>query len=269
MLSPTNYGQSIRKCIIAFGTLFNNIELYRRDESGNIIKKFKVPLKYCSKDKLIQRNISRPDLENDGDLQYSIPRMGFLINNISYDNSRKLNIIQKINSTNKNDGTSDIYFSPMPCSISLELNILTKTNDEALEILEKILPYFQPSFYVTIDVSDGFDERRDLVFTLKSVNFRDEFEGGFENTRLILYSLQFEAKTFILSNSADNSALIKKVITNIYTGISSTSNKKTLNISIKATKDYNGDSAIDSLDDDLVSKEDDYDVISVWDENYE
>lgn len=268
MFDSTIYNQSIRKCIVAFGTLLNNIELNRYDESGNIIKKFKVPLKYASKDKLIQRVRTRPDLVEDGDLQYSLPRMSFVMTNVSYDSSRKLNVIQKIAAKKLTDAGNDVYFSPMPCTINFELNILTKTNDEALEIIEKILPLFQPTFFVTVNIAEENEELRDLAFTLVNVNFNDEFEGGFENTRYVLYTLNFKAKTFIMSTTSNQSSIIKKAIANIYTNltINTSSGGRKVISTPKALQDYNEDGVIDALDDSLIVPGDNYDTVTIWED---
>lgn len=266
MFDNNIYNQSIRKCIVAFGTLLNNIELNRYDEEGNIIKKFKVPLKYASKDKLIQRAKSRPDLVEDGDLQYSLPRMSFVMTNISYDSSRKLNVIQKIAANKLTTAGNDVYFAPMPCIVNFELNVLTKTNDEALEIIEKIVPIFQPSFFVTVNIAEDNEELRDLAFTLNSVNFNDSFESGFENTRFVLYTLSFKAKTYIMSTPSNESSIIKKAIANIYTNltINSSSGGRRFIATPKALQDYNEDGVIDELDDPLIIPGDDFGTVTIW-----
>lgn len=266
MFNVTNYNQSIRKCIVAFGTLFNNIELNRYDENGDVVSKFKVPLKYGSKDKLIQRAKARPDLLEDNKSQYVVPRMSFVMANIQYDNSRKLNLTQKITANSLKDAGSDTYFSPAPYRLTFELSILTKTNDEALEIIEKIVPLFQPTFFVTINVAEGYEERRDIAFTLNNVGYADEFEGSFENSRLILYTLTFDAKTYIMSPPSNTTSIIKKVIVDIFAGIDAGESTTTrrLTVTPKAVQDYNLDGNIDEADNALIVPGDDFETIEIW-----
>lgn len=266
MFQPSLYNRSIKKCIIALGTLFNNIELTKYDENGNPTKKFKVPLKYSSKDKLIQRVLSNPDLMENNDPMLVLPRMAFNIINISYDNSRKLNIIQRI-AGDKLDGIGqDVYFSPAPYNIGFELNILSKNNDEALEIVEQILPLFQPCFFVTIQIAENYNERRDLSISLTSVNFQDNFESGFDNVRTVLYTLNFEVKTFLMNRSDEKSSLIKSAIVDIFAGINASEStaRRRYTAEAKSLQDYNEDGVIDDLDDDLIPLGDDYKTIEIW-----
>lgn len=266
MFGTTVYNKSIRKCIVSFATIFNNIELNRYDENGDIISKFKVPLKYGSKDKLIQRAKARPDLLEDDKVQYTVPRMSFVMTNIQYDNSRKLNLTQKITSNSLKEAGKDTYFSPAPYRITFELSILTKTNDEALEIIEKIVPIFQPTFFITINLAEEYEERRDIAFTLNNIGYADEFEGSFDNSRLILYTLTFEAKTYIMSPPSNATSIIKKAIVNIYAGLDNTSGGRKLTSTPKALQDYNSDNVIDELDDPLIIPGDDFETIEIWED---
>ena len=143
MLGQQFYHETIRKVVVAFGTMFNNIQLVRKDNSGNIIQTMKVPLAYGPRDKYLTR------LDDDADLTKSVavtlPRIGFEINNLTYDPTRKLNRVQKFKKVkgDKNDQL-DTQYMPVPYNLEFTLYIMAKQSEDALQVVEQILPYFQP-----------------------------------------------------------------------------------------------------------------------------
>ena len=145
-----------------------------------------------------------------------MPRISFEMNSLKYDPSRKTGITQTFKSTGSDDKTRKVYM-PIPYNIGFELNIMTKFNDEVLQIVEQILPFFQPSFTVTVDMTDVIDEKKDVPIVLDSVSFRDDYEGDFSSRRLILYTLQFTAKTYLFGPISDSTdSLIRKVQVDLY-----------------------------------------------------
>ena len=147
----------------------------------------------------------------------TLPRISFEMNSLKYDPSRKTGITQTFKSVGSDDKTRKVYM-PIPYNIGFELNIMTKFNDEVLQIVEQILPFFQPSFTVTVDMTDVIDEKKDVPIVLDSVSFRDDYEGDFSSRRLILYTLQFTAKTYLFGPISDSTdSLIRKVQVDMYT----------------------------------------------------
>ena len=136
--------------------------------------------------------------------------MSFEMNSVSYDSSRKTGVTQTFKAS---DGTNiKKVFMPVPYNIGFELNILTKLNDDALQIIEQILPYFQPSFNLTVDLVKSIGEKRDIPIVLDSINFQDDYEGDFSTRRALIYTLGFTAKTYLFGPVAESSeGLIKKV----------------------------------------------------------
>ena len=173
------YHQIFRKTVIAFGTLFNGIEINR---DGNEI--IKVPLAYGPTQKFLARLEQQPDLNKP--IQISLPRMSFEFTGVSYDNSRKLATTQAYAVAPRND-KKDIkkMFFPVPYNMAFELNVMTLLNDDALQIVEQILPYFQPNFNLTIDLIESIGEKRDIPITLESVSFQDNYEGDFSERRYL------------------------------------------------------------------------------------
>ena len=214
------YHKQIRNTVIAFGTIFNNINIKRLDSSGNPLQNIKVPLSYSPKEKFLARLDQQQDLTgNDSSVAITLPRMAFDIVGYSYDSSRKLNKNQRIGKVTTNADTSKLntQYSPVPYNVSFELNIFTATSDDGLQIIEQILPYFQPDYTVTmIQDSTYMDTKRDIPFVLESVNYDDSYTGTLTSLRRITYSLSFTAKIY-LYGPISTTAIIKKVSADLYT----------------------------------------------------
>ncbi len=208
MLGTYYYHEIIRKTIVSFGTLFNAISIRHDDKSGNTYSELKVPLAYGPSQKFLARLEQQADLNKP--VGITLPRMSFEMNNVSYDSSRKSGVTQTFKAS---DGTNiKKVFMPVPYNIGFELNILAKLNDDALQIIEQILPYFQPSFNLTVDLVKSIGEKRDIPIVLDSINFQDDYEGDFSTRRALIYTLGFTAKTYLFGPVAEStSGLIKKV----------------------------------------------------------
>ena len=209
MLGTYYYHEIIRKTIISFGTLFNQIHLRHTDKDNNNISDMRVPITYGPKQKFLARILQQPELNKA--TQISLPRMTFEMNSISYDPTRKSSIVQTFRTTDEGDNIKKV-FMPVPYNIGFELNILCKLNDDALQIIEQILPYFQPAFNVTVDLVESIGEKRDIPMVLDSITFKDDYEGDFLTRRALIYTLTFTAKTYMFGPIAESSeGLIRKV----------------------------------------------------------
>ena len=214
MLGTYYYHEIIRKTIISFGTLFNDLDIHHKDSSGNTNSVIKVPLAYGPAQKFLARLEQQANL--DKPVQITLPRMSFEMTSIEYDASRKTGITQTFRAVDNNDRMKKV-FMPVPYNIGFELSIFCKLNDDALQIVEQILPYFQPAFNLTIDLVDSIGEKRDIPVVLNSVGMQDDYEGDFSTRRALIYTLQFTAKTYLFGPVADNpEGLIRKVIVDMY-----------------------------------------------------
>ena len=192
MLGAYTYNKVIRKCVISFGTLFNNIEV-RKETGSTTYQKMKVPLAYGPKQKFLARLEGQPELNKK--VAITLPRISFELTGLSYDSSRKLS---PITTDYKKDGKSvRKIFTPVPYNLDFSLSILSKTNDEALEIIEQIMPLFQPSYQVTIKIIDDINEYRDVPIVLNSINYADEYEGNFDQRKLTTIDATFTMKAYI------------------------------------------------------------------------
>ena len=197
MLGNYTYNKVIRKCVIAFGTLFNNIEV-RKETGGNTVQKMKVPLAYGPKQKFIARLEGQPELNKK--VAITLPRISFELSGLSYDSSRKLSPIT-VDKVKEGKSVRQIY-TPVPYNLDFNLSILSKTNDEALEIVEQIVPIFQPSYNVTIKIIDDVNEMRDIAIVLNSLNYSDEYEGNFDQRKLTTIDATFTVKAYIFGPTA-------------------------------------------------------------------
>ena len=216
------YHKQIRNTVIAFGTIFNNINIKRLDSSGNPLQNIRVPLTYSPKEKFIARLDQQSDLTgSDSSVAITLPRMAFDITGYAYDGSRKLNKNQKITAVTTNSDTSKLnsQFMPVPYDVTFELNAFTANSDDGLQIIEQILPYFQPDYTVTMILDRTMDTKRDIPFILESVDYEDSYQGTLTSLRRIIYSLKFTAKIY-LYGPISQSAVIKKVSADLYTNTS-------------------------------------------------
>ena len=257
MLGTYFYHEIIRKTVISFGTLFNEVHVRHQDATGKDISDIKVPISYGPKQKFLARIQQQPDLNKA--VQISLPRMSFEVNNIQYDPSRKAGITQTFKANE--GGKLKKVFMPVPYNLGFELNILTKLQDDSMQILEQILPFFQPGFTLTIDLAKSIGEKRDVPMVLDSITFTDDYEGNFETRRALIYTLNFTAKTYMFGPIADSTeGLIRKVQVDYYSDSNPQAAKREqrYTVAAKAKEDYNEDSQIDQYDDPLIPPGDDF-----------
>jgi len=253
------YNKSLTKTVTAFGTIFNDIQVRHFDENGDPLSFLEVPLAYGP----IQKFLARIEQSLDGSRKIAItlPRMSFEMNSIEYDPSRKSSVTQTFKSRKTVDGKIINYiYTPVPYNIGFELNIISKIQDDVLQIIEQILPYFQPSFNVTVNLLPEIGEKKDIPIVLNRISFRDDYENDFSSRRIINYTLNFTAKTYIYNEvPEDSQGLIRKVQIDYATDAIRTAKREVrYTVTPKALKDYNQDDEINSTDDPLIEYGDDF-----------
>ena len=193
------YNEGLRKLTIAFGQLFNNIVLQNTSSTGAITKRIRVPLAYAPKEKFIVRLEQQANLQSDREVSITLPRLGFEITGLSYDSSRKLNKMNKtIRVKNNEEGKkTNFNYTPVPYNINFSLYSFTATAENGLQIIEQILPFFQPEYTVTMNVVPELSLVRDIPIILNSVNYEDTYNGEFTQRRAVIYTLSFTAKTYL------------------------------------------------------------------------
>jgi hypothetical protein len=214
MLGTYFYHEILRKTVISFGTLFNEVHIQKEDKSGKTISDIKVPLAYGPRSKFLAKIEQQQELAKATAI--TLPRMSFEMTSLSYDPTRKTSVTKTFKAVDDKDRVKKVFL-PVPYNVGFELNIMTKLNDDALQIVEQILPFFQPSFNITVDLINSIGEKRDIPIVLENISFTDEYEGDFSSRRVLTYTLNFVAKTYLFGPIAESTdGLIRKVQVDYY-----------------------------------------------------
>ena len=242
------YNEIFRKTIISFGTLFNNLTI---KQEGSVVK---VPLAYGPTQKFLARLEQAPNLTQS--VAMSLPRMSFEFTGLNYDPSRKVTTTQQFTVKNPEDNT-DIkkQYMPVPYNMQFELAIMCKLNDDALQIVEQILPYFQPQYNLTVQLVESIKEKRDIPIILENVTMQDDYEGDFTTRRVLLYTLRFTAKTYLFGPVTSATKDIVKQVSVRYLAGGSKSTERDITYSVKprAVKDYTDD-VVTNLAEDITAE---------------
>ena len=217
MLGQQFYHETMRKIVVSFGTLFNNIQIVRKNSAGTIVQSMKVPLAYGPQQKFLARLNTDPSLASK--VAVTLPRLGFEMTGITYDPTRKLNRVQKfrkVKSSTDDSNKLDTQYMPVPYNINFTLYAMAKNSDDALQIVEQILPYFQPDYTLTINDMADMGIKRDVPIILNDVSYEDNYQGDFTERRAIIYTLAFTSK-FYLYGPVTSSSVIKTVQVDQYT----------------------------------------------------
>jgi hypothetical protein len=220
MLGKYFYHELTKKTIVGFGTLFNNIQLNRVNATTQATEVMKVPLAYGPKQKFLARILEQPDITAQK-IQITLPRISFEMNGLSYDGSRKVSptqAIKVVDASNK----QKMQYMPVPYNLSFELAIIAKNQDDALQILEQILPHFQPHYNLLVKLVPGSNETKDIPVVLENINYEDSYEGDFTERRTIIYTLSFNVKTYYygpMRTEDEDFKTIKKAQVDYYTNV--------------------------------------------------
>ena len=236
------YNEIFRSVIIGFGSLFNGIEVKHKDANDDDFSVIKVPLAYGPTQKFLARLEQEADLNKP--VQVTLPRMSFEFIGLQYDPSRKSTQTQTIINQTPDGANLKRNYMPVPYNMEINLNIYTKLNDDMLQIIEQILPYFQPAYNLPINFLGNLKEKRDIPVQLNSIEMVDEYNGNFETRRALIYTLNFTAKVYLFGPIADVTGdIIKKVSVGYIAGSRGTqaaARDLTYQVTPRATKDYNG-----------------------------
>jgi len=200
------YHSTIRNAVSAFGTVFNNIHVIRRDNNGNILNMQKVPLAYGPRQKFLARIEQQQNL-TDKKLAIKLPRLSFEVTSMVYDSDSKLQRMSQVQL-----GNNQKVIGPVPYVLSFDLNIMAKTQDDMLQILEQILPYFQPDYMITIKEL-GNNISTDVPIILTGISLSDEYESDMLTRRVITYTLSFDMKVRFYG-PIEQVSIIKSVVVN-------------------------------------------------------
>ena len=219
MFGHTFYHGTIRRYVVLFGTLFNDIHVNRPDSAHNEIQTIKVPVTYGPKEKVLSRLTADPALNRKAAIV--LPAISFEMTNIQYDGSRKLNTVGRRSKVNGADPNKLLYqYNPVPYNITFSLSVLVKNTDDGNRIIEQILPFFTPEWTSTIALIPEMDISMDIPIILESVTLKDEYEGDYETRRTLEWNLSFTLKGYIFG-PVHKSNIIKFANSSIYNSLAS------------------------------------------------
>lgn len=210
------YHEKIKKSVAIFGRMFNNLYVLRKNSSGAVISQVKVPLSYAPKQKYLERIREQADLTDNSQVAIKLPRMSFEITSFNYDLTRQLSKISKFQSQGTAKENRRKYFTPVPYDINFQLNIYAKAQDDALQIVEQILPFFNPQYALTINPFPDLypNLKEDIPIIMQGMSFSDDFDGDLASRRTIIYTLDFVMKVSFYG-PVTSSDIIRKSITDI------------------------------------------------------
>jgi hypothetical protein len=209
------YHQHVKRAIVAFGMIFNNININRVDGSGITQQVMRVPLAYSTKQKFLSRIRSVTDTESRGEVAINLPRMGFEITSLDYDSTRKISPIQKNKVTNNSSLNVTRTYVSTPYNMSLSLYVFAKNQEDGLQIIEQILPFFNPDFNVTVNELPELNIKRDIKITLDNIGYDDLYEGPFAERQSIMWTLNFTMRLNFFG-FVSNENIIKEAIVKTY-----------------------------------------------------
>lgn len=189
------YHETIRRYVIVFGTMFNDLVVWRRNSAGSIVKRIKVPIAYGPRAKFLSRLRQDPNLSKPSGID--LPRMSFQISGYNYDSTRKLPTVGQIKAAVANNSVNGAVYNPVPWNIDFELSIYVLNAEDGTMLLEQILPFFTPEWTNTMKLVDDLDIRMDVPVILNTITTEDTYEDSYENRRTIIHTLSFTMKGYL------------------------------------------------------------------------
>lgn len=269
---------TIRKYVIYFGTLFNNVWLQRDNNERQVVQTMKVPLNYGPKEKFLARLEGNPNL--DRNIAITLPRMAFEIINFAYDPSRKLTTIGRQKAVNPDNPDEMFYqYNPVPYDIEFSLYIMVKNQEDGTRIVEQILPFFTPDFTATLNVNPQMGVKYDVPLIMNSISQQDTYEGDFIERRAIIWTLNFTMKAWmfgpvrsggVIKSAEPNIAVPPGNVTVQEAAEGTTNVDPVIEITVKPGLTANGQPTSDptlSISPDLIKSSDNYGFIIEFTEN--
>lgn len=204
------YHGAIRKYIIMFGSMFNDIDIVRYDKNGNRTQGIRVPIAYGPKEKFLARLNQDPSL--DRQVATQLPRMSFEITDMAYAPTRTVNKMQRNTSAGTNNQSLSSQFAPVPYDISITLSAMFSNNEDAVQVVEQILPYFKPEFTHSVKLVPDMDQYYDIPTVMQGMTIEDTYEADFQTRRAIIYSFQFVVKGYIFGPVSSKGTIKRTVV---------------------------------------------------------
>lgn len=215
MLNNKFYWGTIRRCIVAFGNMFNDITIDRLDSSDSPAKTIRVPISYAPKQRFLTRIDQLPGPAEEVSVEIVLPRLAFEMVAIDYDPTRRLSLVQQNRVVNSTATNLTTQYSPVPYDIKMNLYVYTKNIDDAHQIVEQILPYFNPDYNLSLKAIPSLNLIHDLPIILDNISFEDHYDGEFTDRRAIVWTLSFTLKVNFYGPTS-RQGVIRKAIVDFY-----------------------------------------------------
>lgn len=212
------YNSSLRRYIVLMGDLFSNIQIVRNRGDEN--KLIKVPVSYASKERFMARlyrnfidDQSNKGLNAVAKVETILPRINLYMVSMSYNSSYKTNTLNRSSTARVNNTGGVTQYNPTPIKLMFEMGIYTRLQDDMFQILEQIVPYFQPHFTTTMTELYGNDITfdRDIRIVLRDTSPDETIDGDPDSRRHIEWLLTFELNGWIYPPVSDVKGEIKSV----------------------------------------------------------
>jgi dUTPase len=224
------YHSTMRKAVAVFGTIFNNINVIRTKADGSVLSQVKVPLSYGPKQKFLARLDQSSGA--DASMAMKLPRMAFEITSLELDSTQKLGKRNTITESHASDVTKKKTIKhQVAYNINMSLFVMTKNQDDGLQVVEQILPYFQPEYSVSITPVSGFEYKQDVPIILTGVTISDDYEGDFLTRRALIYQLDFTMKMKFFGPTG-NQGVIRGIEVDLNSDAGNTLNLEDINFTI-------------------------------------
>lgn len=210
--------------------MFNNIIIDRRDGAGNVIQSVKIPLSYAPRNKVIARIEGQPN-DPEQDFQVVLPRLSFEMTGIEYDPTRRISLVQQNRGLNATTTTLNTQYAPTPYNIGISLYIYAKNQEDGLQILEQILPYFNPDYNLSLNAIPALNIKNDLPILLNSISYEDQYEGDFRNRQYIIWTLNFLLKLNYFG-PINKQGIIRSVTANTFSDVEMQNRQQTYNVTV-------------------------------------
>ena len=202
------YNEALRKLVIGFGSLFNDVRVIRKNSDGSTKETIRVPLSYGPKEKFIRRIAEMSSISSTTRTEITLPRFGFDITGMAYDPGRNTNKL-RVTSTTSDDGVSGSWnYSEVPYNINFGLYAFSRNQDDNLQIIEQVLPYFTPEFIVSFKVN-SINQKVDIPIILTGVSTVEDYEGEFDTRRSIITSFDFVAKSYVYGPTKSSKIILQ------------------------------------------------------------
>lgn len=239
MLNQKFYHSTIRKAIIAFGNLFNNIHIDRFNSSNEVIQTLRVPLSYSPRQRFLAKIEAQPNLP-DQNFQSIVPRMAFEMIGVTYDPNRRVSLVQQNRAVNSTNNTLNAQYAPSPYNVDINLYAYTKNQDDGLQIVEQILPYFNPDFNLTLNAVPVLNIKNDLPIVMNNITYEDNYENDFNERRAIIWTLGFTVKLNFFG-PINKTGIIKTSIANTYSNEEMSNRIQQYNVAVDPLNSKPGD----------------------------